>query len=66
MSGEDDYVDASGDGDKMIPYVAGANGCKHKTVERVKFSLDAANVDDIQRVLGHCASDPLHLPDLTR
>jgi hypothetical protein len=32
------------------------------TVEELKFSLDIASIDDIQRVLGHGASDPLHLP----
>jgi hypothetical protein len=49
-SGEDDYVDASGDGDKMIPYVAGANEkyVKHENclLKELKFSVDAANVDD--------------------
>jgi hypothetical protein len=45
---EDDYVDASGDGDKMIPYVAGANekDVKHDLLEDLKFSLDTTNVDD--------------------
>jgi hypothetical protein len=43
-SGDDDYVDASGDGDKMIPYVAGTN--ENCLLKELKFSLDVANIDD--------------------
>jgi hypothetical protein len=49
-NGEEDYVDASGDGDKMIPYIAGTNESHFRKesmlLKELKLLLDSNITDD--------------------